>query len=274
MFLLFLLRALVFAFFLCRFAEAADPVRLPRIVFMISEAEYDTKTTVPAFAKAELSRAAWIVPSRSLPVEHSSDFPGLDALLPTADLLFVSVRRQAPTEAQMKLIRAHMAAGKPVVGIRTASHAFAPPLGKNPPPAPEGHVYWPEFDHEVLGGNYLDHYGVGIPTLVKIIPEMADHPVLAGIGPEEFRLTSHLYKNPDLPATVTKLMTGRMDGRPEVEPVAWVNTAGGRRVFYTSLGSPQDFEAPQFRRLLRNGIFWALRLPAADAVQGQGKTDP
>jgi type 1 glutamine amidotransferase len=273
MFLPPLLRVLFFALFLCRSAEAADPVRPPRIAFMISESEYDTRTTVPAFAKAELEPRGVSCAFSIAPAEHSSDFPGLDALLPTADLLFVSVRRQAPTEAQMKLIRAHVAAGKPVVGIRTASHAFAPPLGKNPPPAPEGHVYWPEFDHEVLGGNYHDHYGVGIPTLVKIIPEMADHPVLAGIGPEEVRLTSHLYKNPDLPATVTKLMTGRMDGRPEVEPVAWVNTAGGRRVFYTSLGSPQDFESPQFRRLLRNGIFWALRLPTADAVQGQGKTE-
>jgi len=36
------------------------------------------------------------------------------------------------------------------------------------------------------------------------------------------------------------------------------NTAHGRRVFYTSLGSPDDFKQPFFRRLLLNGILWAL----------------
>jgi type 1 glutamine amidotransferase len=32
-------------------------------------------------------------------------------------------------------------------------------------------------------------------------------------------------------------------------------------VFYTSLGHPDDFAEPAFRRLLLNGILWALRQP-------------
>jgi type 1 glutamine amidotransferase len=247
-------------------ALAAEPPKKPQIVFVISEGEYDTKTTLPAFSKAELEPRGIACTFSIASADRPDDFPGLEALK-SADLLFVSVRRQAPTEEQMALIHAHVAAGKAVAGIRTASHAFAPPPGKTPPPARPGHAYWPEFDHEVLGGNYNNHYGVGITTFAKIIPEAADHPVLAGIGPEEFMVASHLYKNPSLPASDTTLMTGRMENRPEVEPVAWVNTANGRRVFYTSLGSPGDFELPQFRRLLRNGIFWALNLqdPAAGA---------
>jgi type 1 glutamine amidotransferase len=85
--------------------------------------------------------------------------------------------------------------------------------------------------------------------------------VLAGIGPEEFKVPSHLYKNPGLAPWVTPLMTARMTGRPEVEPVAWVSTKEGRRVFYTSLGAPEDFALPQFRRLLLNGTLWALDRP-------------
>ena len=50
----------------------------------------------------------------------------------------------------------------------------------------------------------------------------------------------------------------RVVGRPETEPVAWVNTKEGRRVFYTSMGAPEDFPVPQFRRLLLNGVLWAL----------------
>ncbi len=244
-------------------AKAGEPAAHPRIFFMISEGEYDTKTTLPAFAKAELEPRGVACTFSIAPAEHPHDFPNIEALK-TADLLFISVRRQAPSEEAMAFIRAHVKAGKPVAGIRTASHAFAPPPSKTPVVAPAGHAYWPDFDHEVLGGNYSNHYGVGIPTFAKIIPEAAHHPVLAGISPDEFAVKSHLYKNPNLPASTTQLLTARMGGRPEVEPVAWVNTANNRRVFYTSLGSQGDFEIPHFRTLLRNGIFWALSLPIPD----------
>jgi type 1 glutamine amidotransferase len=247
---------LVLALTLAGFRPApAETARTPQVFFMIGESEYDTAKTLPAFAKAELEPAGIRCTFSILPDEKSEEFPNFDALK-DADLLFISVRRHAPPPAQMALIRAHVVAGKPVVGIRTASHAFGKRKGET-----EG--AWEHFDTEVLGGNYHDHYGKGIATFAKIVPEAAGHPVLAGIGAAEFRVPSHLYKNPDLPPTVTKLLTARMEGRPEVEPVAWVNTAHGRRVFYTSLGSPEDFEVPQFRRLLFNGIRWALGLPAA-----------
>jgi type 1 glutamine amidotransferase len=44
--------------------------------------------------------------------------------------------------------------------------------------------------------------------------------------------------------------------------VAWTNTTrAGGRVYYTSLGHPADFEVAGFRKLLVNGIFWALDRP-------------
>ena len=43
--------------------------------------------------------------------------------------------------------------------------------------------------------------------------------------------------------------------------MAWTNVHKGGRVFYTSLGHPDDFNDPQFRRLLLNGILWALDRP-------------
>ena len=56
------------------------------------------------------------------------------------------------------------------------------------------------------------------------------------------------------------LMMGRVDDLPH-EPVTWTNThAGGGRVFYTSLGHPDDFHTPAFRQLLRNGIYWAAEV--------------
>lgn len=253
---LILLVAFALIAFPLRAAEP-PPKRAPQVFFMIGESEYDTAKTLPAFARAELEPRGIRCTFSILSDAKSEEFPDFDKLK-DADLLFISVRRHAPPPAQMALIRAHVAAAKPVVGIRTASHAFGKRKGEK-----EG--AWETFDRDVLGGNYRDHYGKGIATFAKIVPEAAAHPVLAGIGPEEFRVASHLYKNPDLPAPVTKLLTARMEGRPEVEPIAWVNTANGRRVFYTSLGSAEDFDVPQFRRLLLNGILWALSLPVPPA---------
>ena len=73
---------------------------------------------------------------------------------------------------------------------------------------------------------------------------------------------SHLYKSRDLAKSVTPLLLGQVEGRPEREPVAWTNTYKGGRVFYTSLGNPDDFRLRAFRRLLLNGVFWATERPA------------
>ncbi len=247
----FLLFALLFLG--ATFAPGAEKKRAPQIVFMIGEGEYDTRTTLPAFAKAELEPRGIHCTFCILPTEEEDDFPKLESLR-DADLLFISVRRHTPPKEQMELIRAHVAAGKAVAGIRTASHAFAKRKGET-----EG--AWETFDLDVLGGTYKDHYGKGAITFAKPVAEAAKHPVITGIGPEEFRVPSHLYKYPALGEKVTKLMTARMEGREEVEPVAWVNNAEDRRVFYTSLGSAEDFAVPQFRRLLLNGILWSLGLP-------------
>ena len=44
-------------------------------------------------------------------------------------------------------------------------------------------------------------------------------------------------------------------------PVVWTNSYKGGRIFFTSLGAPDDFKLPQFRRLLSNSVLWALDKP-------------
>ncbi|RYD30861.1 MAG: hypothetical protein EOP87_15855, partial [Verrucomicrobiaceae bacterium] len=83
-------------------------------------------------------------------------------------------------------------------------------------------------------------------------------PVLTGVEPAEFKVTSHLYKNRNLAKGTKLLLRGKVEGQNETEPVAWTHMAGKSRVFYTSLGNPDDFQVPAFRQLLSNGILWAL----------------
>lgn len=174
-------------------------------------------------------------------------------IIPRADLLVISTRRRATPKPMVDAIRAHVAAGKPVVGIRTASHAFEPKDANL-----SADRTWPNFDTEVLGADYQNHYGAGTETIVQQITGTSGNPILNGVK-TEFRSKSSLYRNQNPVNTVTPLLNGRTDdGKSQVEPVAWINTRENRRVFYTSLGSPDDFADPNFRRLLLNGILWAL----------------
>ena len=78
-----------------------------------------------------------------------------------------------------------------------------------------------------------------------------------------------LYKVAPLAAGTQALLLGTITGQSG-EPVAWVNQRGPARVFYTSLGHPDDFEIPSFRTMLKNAVFWALEKPAATADQRAG----
>jgi type 1 glutamine amidotransferase len=173
-------------------------------------------------------------------------------------VLLVSVRRRTPPRSQLEAIRRFIAAGKPVVGIRTASHAFA--LGRNQKLNPGG-AEWKEFDHEVIGGNYSNHHGKGPPTIVTAESDAATkHSILRGVK-LPFTSESSLYKNTPLRKLTTPLLLGTIPNQPP-EPVAWIFTrSNGGRTFYTSLGSPSDFANESFVRLLQNGIQWAVRPP-------------
>lgn len=238
----------------------------PHVVLLIGEDEYQTDRTLPAFADAELADRGLRVTVIHSDPRDPNDFPGLEAL-DTADLLLVSVRRRTPPKVQLDRIRAFIAAGKPVAGIRTASHAFSL---RNDQPPPAGHAAWPEFDAQVLGGHYAGHHsepGPGKPrTLVSVVPSKVDHPILAGAPKVEFAVGSSLYKTNPLAPSAVALAMGRVEGQEPSEPAAWTNvTSSGGRVFYTSLGHPEDFKLPPFRRLLLNGIFWAIAKPAPSA---------
>ncbi len=226
------------------------------IVMMIGEDEYKTNETLPEFAKTELEPAGYRVTIVHSAADKPNDFPGIVETLRDADLLLVSVRRRTPPQSQLDAVRAHVAAGKPVVGIRTASHAYS--LRNNMPP-PEGHGSWLDFDPAVLGGRYVGHHGAGPQTVVSVAPGAATHPLLAGIDVAKLTGNGSLYRVMPLEPSTTPLLLGTVPDHP-TEPVAWTNSPrhGGGRVFYTTFGHVDDFKNPEFRRLLLHGICWSL----------------
>ncbi len=170
-----------------------------------------------------------------------TDIAGLDQLA-TCDVAIFFTRRLKPEPAQLDLIKKYVESGKPVIGIRTASH---------------GLQNWLEMDKHVFGGNYQMHHKAGPKCDVKVVEMNAKHPLLEGVKP--FTTVGSLYKNPELTNDVTVLLTGSI---PNItEPVAWVrdhkvSVGKTQRVFYTSLGHQADFADANFLRLVSNAVLW------------------
>ena len=252
---LLLLTALCLGFTISA-ASAATPAH---IVVMIGEDEYHTWETLPEFAEKDLKPQGYRVTIvQADEKKDKNNFSGLEAALRDADLLLVSVRRRTPVKQQLDAVRAYLAAGKPLVGIRTASHAFAL---RPPEKVTDAKLdTWQLFDPEVLGGHYTNHHKAGNQTTATLAPGGAEkHPILRGISPAKFTSSRSLYKVSPLEKSAVPLLIGTIPGEAP-EPIAWTNTYGPKRarIFYTSMGDPVDFKNPEFRRFLMNSITWGL----------------
>ena len=236
-----------------RFAEDERPL----IVFLSAEREYKAVETLPVFARELEMRyrvdTEILQGSTEGRGEARHEISGME-ILSDAELLVVFARRRAFPADQMKHLREYLDRGGPLIGLRTASHAFDT-RGN----APAGHEEWRDFDPEVLDGNYHGHYGRGPVTTVTAAAGAADHPILAGID-LPLRSNGSLYKTGPLADGTTLLLIGTIPDE-EPEPVAWTNRYEDSRVFYTSLGHPDDFENFEFCELLVNATFWAMDEP-------------
>lgn len=237
---------------------AVESAERPHAVFVIHEDEYGAEKTLPGIAKLLAERHGFR--TTVLLGDDEQGIQGLEAL-GTADVMVLYARRKALPKAQLAQIRAYLDQGKPLVALRTASHAFALRNKKTPPGAAE----WPSFDPDVLGGNYHGHGPNPSGTDVKPAAEAADHPILAGVQPLAWHSKGSLYFASPIDPKARVLLRGSADGK--TEPVAWTRSYRGGRIFYTSLGHADDFQEPQFQRLLLNAIRWA----AGVHVEGKGK---
>ena len=232
----------------------------PHVAILLGEDEYDTATTLPKFAAEELGKD-YRVSLVFLDEKSKASFPGLE-VINDADLLLISVRRRPLPKSELDQIRGFVASGKPVIGIRTASHAFH----LRNQPAPQGLADWPEIDAVVFGGSYSNHHAHDKRSDISLIPQAKDHPILQGISAAEFPGGGGLYQTSPLKPGATELLRGKVEGIAQAEPVAWTFTRADRgQSFYTSLGHPDDFTRPEFRTLLKNALgHLTAKRPAAE----------
>jgi len=228
----------------------------PRVVFVTGDDEYRSEYSMPMIARlleARHNLRTSVAYARPTP-QTKTTIEGLEALQ-TADLAVFYLRWRELPEPQLKLILDYVDSGKPLVGLRTTTHSFLYPKGHPRERLNDG------FGADVFGQKWIRHHGHLSSTDVSRVAEQAGHPVLRGVE-AAFQARSWLYVVDPLHGDCAPLLMGRAvnpsgkDHGPQ--PVAWTKTYKGARVFFTTLGHPEDLRLLAVRRLLINGIYWAL----------------
>lgn len=216
---------------------AEDNAKPLRVCLVSGSLEYDSDTSLGKLQK-HLEKHYLVECSRAF-IKTESDLPGLENL-DKCDVMLLFTRRLKITGEQLERVKKYSLTGKPIVGIRTASHAFQ---------------NWLDLDKEVLGGNYQGHYKEGPLCEVQLADSAKSHPILKGVQP--YKSAGSLYKNTGLAKDVDVLLTGSI---PEhTEPIAWTRNYKGARIFYTSLGHQKDFDDPNFVTLVANALHWTAQ---------------
>jgi type 1 glutamine amidotransferase len=217
--------------------ETGDHAKPLKVCLVSGSLEYSSDASLAAF-QAYVEKRHPIRCARAF-MKTEDDLPGLENL-DTCDCMLLFTRRLRISGEQLDRVKQYCQSGRAIVGVRTASHAFQ---------------NWLALDKEVFGGDYQGHYGNAAKPQIGILDQSKAHPVLEGIQP--FASGGSLYKNPKVAPDVTILLTGTIPGHSE--PVAWTRAHRGGRVFYTSLGHPDDFRQASFLHLLTNALFWATK---------------
>ena len=105
--------------------------------------------------------------------------------------------------------------------------------------------------HFLTGGQFVHHPKEFVEYEVRVVPDRAGHPVVAGLSP--FRVTTELYHVHVDPAVEVLAVTGD-------KPVTWLRRWGTGRVFVTTIGhTVADLEVPAVDTMITRGIAWAAR---------------
>ncbi len=276
------------------------------IVFLSGDEEYRSEEGLPMLAKLLAKRHGFkctvlfsINPKDgTIDPNNQTNIPGL-AALDAADLCVMLWRFRELPDADMKHFVDYLNRGKPIIALRTSTHAFAYSRNKQSPYVKFDwqNKQWPGgFGQQVLGETWVNHHGDhGKQSTRGIInDEFKAHPILRGVtdiwGPTDVYGVIHL------PATAQVLVRGQVLAgmRPEDPPVAgpknqpmmplvWLNQYTGEsgkpnQIVATTMGAATDLESAGLRRLIVNACFWAVgldkHLPDAVNVDYVGAYQP
>lgn len=290
------------------------PGKGKHIVLITGDEEYRSEEALPQLGKI-LSQQHGFTCTVLFPIDPktghinpnvSNNIPGTETLQ-NADLMIIFTRFRALPDEQMKPIEAYLKSGKPVIGIRTSTHAFN--FGNKGDWSHYSNSYGGEksewrdgFGRLVLGEKWISHHGSHKHESTRgvIAPGAKDHPIVRGLSDGDVWGPTDVYGvRLPLPGDSEPIILGqvvRRDGqfdpndvfygmRPEdstpvegkkndpMMPVAWTKSyqlpEGEKgKAFTSTIGASTDLMAEGTRRLLVNGVYWCLSM--ADQIPESG----
>jgi type 1 glutamine amidotransferase len=99
-------------------------------------------------------------------------------------------------------------------------------------------------------------YLVLATELKRVVPA---HPILSGIG--DLKVYDELYYALDRVPGIQPLFTAEIEGKDEMAAWSWERTDGGRSFGFVGLHFHSNWQLPEYRRFVVQGVLWSLRLP-------------
>lgn len=288
------------------------PGKGKHIVLISGDEEYRSEEALPMLGKLLSQRHGYkctvlfsVGPDGVIDPTKGDSVTGIEAL-DTADLAILSLRFRHWPDDQMKHFDAYIKAGKPIIGLRTSTHAFN--IDKTSAYAKyswnaSADTGWPGgFGKQVLGETWVSHWGVHKKEATKAIlePSAASNALLRGVS-DIFGTTDVYEASPPADATILfrgqvlkgmtptdapadymkKTKTAEVPVNSPMQPVVWTrevkNDAGTtNKIFCTTLGAATDLTNEGLRRLIVNAtyVFTGLEVPEKANVEIVGDYKP
>jgi hypothetical protein len=285
-------------------AEGAG--RGKQIVFLSGDEEYRSEEGLPMLAKILAVRHGFrctvlfpINPTDgTIDPTTLTNIPGM-AALDSADLCVMGLRFRELPDEQMKHFVDYLNAGKPIIGLRTSTHAFQYEHNRQSPYAQydwRNQEWAGGFGQQVLGETWVSHHGDHGKESTRGLINAAfkDHPILRGVS--DIWVPTDVYTVSHLPADAQVLVRGQvLSGMKPTDspvtnskndplmPLVWLREYTGKsgktsQIVATTMGAAVDLQNEDLRRLLINACYWstglAAKIPAKANVDYVGEYQP
>lgn len=286
-----------------------------KVVLISGDEEYRSEEVLPMLAKILATehgfdcRVVFAINPETGYIDgnHQNNIPGLEAL-DDADLMVIFTRFRNLPDEQMAAIDRFLTAGKAVIGLRTATHAFQMPNDspwaryKNDYSGKDLREWRGGFGRLVLGEKWISHHGQHKHESTRgvIAPDAKDHPIARGIASGDVWGATDVYGvRLPLPGDSQPILLGQVmqrDGdydeddlhygmRPTdstpvegkkndpLMPIAWTKSyqlPDGKegKAFTSTIGASSDMTNEGVRRLVVNAAYWCVGL--GDAIPEGG----
>ncbi len=270
-----------------QFSFAAQP-NGRHIVLLAGDEEYRSEESMPMLARILEQRHGFkcTVLYSLNPADGTIDpicttnLPGLEALK-TADLCVMAIRFRSLPDSQMRYFVDYLRAGKPLIALRTSTHAFA--YEKD-----SGSAYkrfdwrgteWPGgFGQQILGETWVSHHGDHGKQSTRAVlnPALKNAPFLKGVtniwGPTDVYTVTHLgpestillYGQVLSGMTPTSAPVAGPKNDPMM-PLAWIRdyhfeSGPAGKALTSTIGAAVDLENEDLRRFLVNACYFLTGL--------------